>query len=92
MISPSWQGAGAGPAHAAFIADILGLPHVIIPSVASTYSAFGMFAMDVGRNYARSYITRYVDLDSDRVQGAVRGDGAGGHRRFRGNGIRRRAT
>ena len=61
-------GGGAGPAHAAFIADILGLPHVIIPSVASTYSAFGMFAMDVGRNYARSYITRYVDLDSDRVQ------------------------
>jgi N-methylhydantoinase A len=61
-------GGGAGPAHAAFIADLLGLPHVIIPSVASTYSAFGMFAMDVGRNYARSYITRFVDLDADRVQ------------------------
>ncbi len=61
-------GGGAGPAHAAFIADILGLPHVIVPSVASTYSAFGMFAMDVGRNYARSYITRFVDLDADRVQ------------------------
>ena len=61
-------GGGAGPVHAAFIAEILGLPHVIIPSVASTYSAFGMFAMDVGRNYARSYITRFVDLDADRVQ------------------------
>ncbi|WP_420612597.1 hydantoinase/oxoprolinase family protein [Candidatus Spongiisocius sp.] len=61
-------GGGAGPAHAALIADLLGLPHVIIPSVASTYSAFGMFAMDVGRNYARSYITRFVDLDADRVQ------------------------
>ncbi|MXY76403.1 MAG: hydantoinase/oxoprolinase family protein [Acidimicrobiia bacterium] len=61
-------GGGAGPAHAAFIADILGLPHVIVPSVASTYSAFGMFAMDVGRNYARSYITRFADLDTDRVQ------------------------
>lgn len=61
-------GGGAGPAHAAFIADILGLPHVIVPSVASTYSAFGMFAMDVGRNYARSYITRFTDLDTDRVQ------------------------
>ena len=61
-------GGGAGPVHAAFIAEILGLPHVIVPSVASTYSAFGMFAMDVGRNYARSYITRFVDLDADRVQ------------------------
>ncbi len=61
-------GGGAGPVHAAFIADILGLPNVIVPSVASTYSAFGMFAMDVGRNYARSYITRFVDLDADRVQ------------------------
>ena len=61
-------GGGAGPVHAAFIADILGLLHVIVPSVASTYSAFGMFAMDVGRNYARSYITRFVDLDAERVQ------------------------
>ncbi|MCY4369100.1 MAG: hydantoinase/oxoprolinase family protein [bacterium] len=61
-------GGGAGPVHAAFIADILGLPNVIVPSVASTYSAFGMFAMDVGRNYARSYITRFVDLDAEKVQ------------------------
>ena len=61
-------GGGAGPVHAAFIADILGVPNVIVPSVASTYSAFGMFAMDVGRNYARSYITRFVDLDADRVE------------------------
>jgi N-methylhydantoinase A len=61
-------GGGAGPVHAAFIADILNLPNVIVPSVASTYSAYGMFAMDVGRNYARSYITRAVDLDADRVQ------------------------
>jgi N-methylhydantoinase A len=61
-------GGGAGPVHAAFIADILRLPRVIVPSVASTYSAFGMFAMDVGRNYARSYITRAVDLDEARVE------------------------
>ena len=61
-------GGGAGPVHAAFIADILSLPSVIVPSVAATYSAFGMFAMDVGRNYARSYITRAVDLDAARVQ------------------------
>lgn len=65
-------GGGAGPVHAAFIAEILNLPSVIVPSVAATYSAFGMFAMDVGRNYARSYITRAVDVDADRVQSLYR--------------------
>jgi N-methylhydantoinase A len=60
-------GGGAGPMHAPFIAERLGVPNVIVPTVAATYSAFGMFAMDVGRNYARSYIVRAVDLDIDRV-------------------------
>ncbi|MEZ4595554.1 MAG: hydantoinase/oxoprolinase family protein [Chloroflexota bacterium] len=56
-------GGGAGPVHAAAIADLLHMPQVVIPPIAATYSAFGMFAMDVGRNYARSYITRAKDLD-----------------------------
>ena len=60
-------GGGAGPVHAAFIADLLHIPTVLIPPIASTYSAFGMFAMDVGRNYARSYITRADRLDLARV-------------------------
>jgi N-methylhydantoinase A len=49
-------GGGAGPVHAAAIAELLSIPTVVIPSIAATYSAFGMFAMDVGRNFARSYI------------------------------------
>jgi len=60
-------GGGAGPMHAPFIAERLGVPNVIVPTIAATYSAFGMFAMDVGRNYARSYIVRATDLDLDRV-------------------------
>ncbi len=60
-------GGGAGPVHAASIADLLHIPTVVIPPIAATYSAFGMFAMDVGRNYARSYITRAASLDVDRV-------------------------
>jgi N-methylhydantoinase A len=60
-------GGGAGPVHAAFIADLLHIPRVVVPPIAATYSAFGMFAMDVGRNYARSYITRAKQLDVDRV-------------------------
>jgi N-methylhydantoinase A len=60
-------GGGAGPVHAAFIADLLHIPTILVPPIASTYSAFGMFAMDVGRNYARSYITRVDRLDVARV-------------------------
>jgi len=61
-------GGGAGPVHAAFIADQLLLPRLIVPATAATYSAFGMFVMDVGRNYARSYIARDSDIDVDRVR------------------------
>jgi len=60
-------GGGAGPVHAASIADLLHIPRVVIPPIAATYSAFGMFAMDVGRNYARSYISRVGQLDVDRI-------------------------
>jgi len=61
-------GGGAGPVHGAFIADLLHIPTILVPPIASTYSAFGMFAMDVGRNYARSYITRVDRLDVARVK------------------------
>ena len=60
-------GGGAGPVHGASIAELLGIPTVIIPSVAASYSAFGMLAMDIGRNYARSYISRADRIDLERV-------------------------
>jgi len=56
-------GGGAGPVHAAAIARELGIPTVVIPSVAALYSAFGMFAMDIGRDYARSYASRTDSVD-----------------------------
>jgi N-methylhydantoinase A len=60
-------GGGAGPVHGAAIAELLSIPAVLIPSVAAAYSAFGMFAMDVGRNYARSYICGAKNIDSEKV-------------------------
>ena len=51
-------GGGGGPVHAGFIADRLNIPSVVIPSVASLYSAFGMYAMDIGEDYARSHVRR----------------------------------
>jgi N-methylhydantoinase A len=61
-------GGGAGPVHGPFIAKILGIRRVIIPSIAATYSAFGMFAMDSGRNFARSYIDRADTIDAGRIE------------------------
>lgn len=56
-------GGGAGGIHAAAIAKQLSIPMVIIPRVAALMSAFGMFAMDLGLEYARSCARRQNKLD-----------------------------
>lgn len=60
-------GGGAGPVHAAFIADLTGVQHVLVPSMAPLMSAFGMFTMDLGRDFARSYFASTDDIEVDRV-------------------------
>jgi len=61
-------GGGAGAVHAAAVAELLGIPSVIIPKYAALYSAFGMFAMDVGREYSRTQIARADKLDLQQVE------------------------
>jgi N-methylhydantoinase A len=56
-------GGGGGPIHAGFIADSLGIRKVVVPPVAALYSAFGMFAMDIGQDYARSFVGRASNID-----------------------------
>lgn len=56
-------GGGAGGIHAAAIAKQLSIPMVIVPRVAALMSAFGMFAMDLGLEYARSCARRQKKLD-----------------------------
>ena len=56
-------GGGGGPIHAGFIADSLGIRKVVVPPVAALYSAFGMFAMDIGQDYARSFVSRAANTD-----------------------------
>jgi N-methylhydantoinase A len=58
-------GGGGGPIHAGFIADALGVRKVVVPPVAALYSAFGMFAMDIGQDYARSFVSRVSAADAD---------------------------
>ena len=52
---------GAGPVHAAALADELGIPTVIIPPAPGAFSAFGLVASDLKRDYVR---TLYADLGS----------------------------
>jgi len=80
-------GGGAGPVHAAAIAELLNIPTVVIPSVAATYSAFGMFAMDIGRNFVRSYICGAKRIDSERVKQLYQEMEAEALEGFRSNGI-----
>ena len=60
-------GGGAGPAHAAFLADRLDIEKVVVPSVAALYSAFGMLTMDLGRDFARSHVARVESVDPETV-------------------------
>ncbi|MGE5301804.1 MAG: hydantoinase/oxoprolinase family protein [Alphaproteobacteria bacterium] len=61
-------GGGAGAVHGAAVAELLGIPKVIIPRYAPLYSAFGMFAMEVGREYSRTHIARSDKLDLEQVE------------------------
>ena len=60
-------GGGGGPIYGGFIADSLGIKRIVVPPVAALYSAFGMFAMDIGQDYARSFVTRCGNADVDGI-------------------------
>jgi N-methylhydantoinase A len=60
-------GGGGGPIHGGFIADALGIKRVVVPPVAALYSAFGMFAMDIGQDYARSFVGRTNNINLDTI-------------------------
>lgn len=45
---------GAGPMHAAFIAEELEMPRVIVPTAPGNFSAFGSLISDLRRDYVRT--------------------------------------
>src|SRR3546814_12320030 len=45
---------GAGPVHAARLAEELGIPEVIVPPVPGVFSALGLVASDLRRDYVRT--------------------------------------
>ena len=58
---------GATALCGAFIADLLHVKEMIIPTFAATFSAWSMFSLDIGRDYLRSYICRTSAADHSNI-------------------------
>ncbi|MBN1763048.1 MAG: hydantoinase/oxoprolinase family protein [Methanomicrobia archaeon] len=49
---------GAGPVHAAALAQELGIPKVIVPFASGVFSAYGILVSDVQLDYSRTHLLR----------------------------------
>ena len=61
---------GAGPVHAAALADELKIPEVIIPPAPGAFSALGLVATDLKRDYSRTVYADLSTVDPARVDNA----------------------
>ncbi|MGC8475036.1 MAG: hydantoinase/oxoprolinase family protein [Acetobacteraceae bacterium] len=58
---------GAGPVHAAFLAEELAIPEVIVPPAPGAFSALGLVATDLRRDWSRTLYAVLDDLDPARL-------------------------
>ena len=61
---------GAGPLHAAALADELGIAEVICPPIPGAFSALGLVGTDLKRDYVRTLYTVAGDADPAAVEAA----------------------
>ncbi len=62
---------GAGPVHAAWLAEELQIPEVIVPPVPGAFSALGLVASDLKRDYVRTLYADLGSIDPARVADAL---------------------
>ncbi|GAB3403416.1 hydantoinase/oxoprolinase family protein [Flindersiella endophytica] len=55
---------GAGPTHAALLADEVGIAHIVVPPAAATFCALGAAVADLRRDFARSLRRRLDEAGS----------------------------
>lgn len=61
---------GAGPVHAVALAEELAIPEVIVPPAPGAFSALGLVATDLKRDYARTLYADLGQVDAGRVADA----------------------
>ena len=74
---------GAGPLHAAALADELGIAEVICPPIPGAFSALGLVGTDLKRDYVRTVYATTAERRSGRAGGRLRRAGARGRRHAR---------
>lgn len=77
---------GAGPMHAAWLADELSIPSVIVPPTPGTFSALGMLVADLRHNYVRTWRTSADALDGGALLALFREMAAEAEATLRGEG------
>jgi N-methylhydantoinase A len=64
---------GAGPVHAVSLAEELQIPEVIVPPAPGAFSALGLVASDLKRDYSRTLYADLASIDPTRVAAVVAG-------------------
>ena len=72
---------GAGPVHAALVAEDLGISRVLVPRNPGAFSALGLLCSDVRHDYLRSQMASLASLDPAQAQELFRRAGASGRAR-----------
>jgi N-methylhydantoinase A len=64
---------GAGPVHAVALADELQIPEVIVPPAPGAFSALGLIASDIRRDYSRTLYADVSSIEPTRVAEVIAG-------------------
>lgn len=64
---------GAGPVHAVSLAEELQIPEVIVPPAPGAFSALGLVASDLKRDYSRTLYADLASIDPARVGEVIAG-------------------
>jgi N-methylhydantoinase A len=62
---------GAGPMHAAFLAQELDIGEVLVPRFPGAFSAWGMLETEIRKDFAHAYYAPLSDLDHDDLAGVL---------------------
>jgi N-methylhydantoinase A len=62
---------GAGPLHAAAIADDLGMSSVVVPPLPGNFSALGLLIADVRRDFVRTRVSAAAAISIESIRGTL---------------------